>query len=217
MTQSNLLLYKDKVSTRQGAVDNLESWNWITRDMGAFDGPLGDWIDSHKRAYTEHLKGHQLVIQAGGNCGMYPVLFSQIFDQVYTFEPDPLNFYTLVQNCQCENIVKIQAALGDDHRMIGLAKGPEDNVGMHKIAEKGTIPQLCIDDFAWPACDLIQLDIETYEIYALRGAKNTIEKFKPVISVENDTDEIYSLLKSLGYTEADSSKMDTIYTYKGNQ
>jgi len=209
--QNNLSLYKAQVSLRQGVVDGLEDWNWVTADKGAFDGPLKDWIGSHKEAYTKYLKGHQLVIQAGGNCGMYPVLFSQLFDQVYTFEPDPLNFYTLVQNCQLGNIIKIQAALGNEHRMVGLAMGPTDNVGMHQIAEKGPVPQLCIDDFAWPECDLIQLDIEQYEIYALRGAQNTIQKFRPVISVENDTDDICKLLKHFEYVEAQNSKMDTIY------
>lgn len=212
--QNNLFFYQDQVSAREGVVDGLEKWNWITKDRGAFDGPLGDWIESHRDAYTKYLKGHQLVIQAGGNCGMYPMLFSQMFESVYTFEPDPLNFYTLVQNCQCDNIVKIQAALGNDHRMIGLAKGPEDNVGMHKIAEKGIIPQLCIDDFDWPACDLIQLDIEQYEIYALRGAVETIKCHRPVISVENDTDEIKGLLKQFDYVDMQSSKMDMIYVPK---
>ena len=212
--QTNLSLYKEQVSIRSGAVDGLEEWNWIVKDRGAFDGPLGDWIGSHKEAYAKYLSGHRLVIQAGGNCGMYPVLFSQLFDQVYTFEPDPLNFYTLVQNCQNDNIVKIQAALGNDHRMIGIAKGPEDNVGMHKIAEKGIVPQLCIDDFDWPACDLIQLDIEQYEIYALRGAFNTIQTHRPVISVENDTDEIKKFMNNLNYFDAQSSKMDMIYVPK---
>lgn len=209
--QSNLSLYSGQVSMRKGAVDGLEEWNWITKDKGAFDGPLEDWIQSHRQAYNKYLTGHQLVIQAGGNCGMYPTLFSQMFDTVYTFEPDPLNFYTLVQNCQKDNIVKIQAALGNDHRMIGITKGPEDNVGMHKIAEHGIVPQLCIDDFDWPACDMIQLDIEQYEIYALRGAKKTILKFRPVISVENDTDEIKAFLKQFDYVDMQSSKMDMIY------
>src|SRR5690348_7833841 len=108
-SQPNLSFYKDQTSLREGEVDKLKYWNWITRDRGAFDGPLEDWIQSHREAYTKYLTNHRLVIQAGGNCGMYPVLFSQLFEQVYTFEPDPLNFYTLVQNCQSDNIVKIQA------------------------------------------------------------------------------------------------------------
>lgn len=211
---ANLSLYKDQVSLRHGEVDGFEDWNWITRDNGAFDGPLEDWIQSHRAIYTNHLKGRQLAIQAGGNCGMYPCLFSKIFERVYTFEPDPLNFYTLVQNCQNDNIVKIQAALGNDHRMIGIALGPPDNVGMHKIAEHGIVPQLCIDDFDWPACDLIQLDIEQYEIYALRGAVETIKKFHPVIQIENDTDDIFKFLRVWGYDVIQTSKMDAVYTYR---
>lgn len=206
----NLTDYKNKVSIRKGAVDGLEEWNWITKDSGAFDGPLSDWIESHREAYTKYIRGRKVVVQAGGNCGLYPMLFSQIFEQVYCFEPDPLNFYTLVNNCQDDFIIKIQAALGDCHKMVGIIKGPEYNVGMHKIAPEGIVPQLCIDDFDWPVCDLIQLDVERYEINALRGGVKTIEKFHPVISVENVSKEIEEFLGQFGYKAAQTSKMDTI-------
>lgn len=211
---NNLLEYKNKVSIREGYVDGLGLWYWIDKDKGAFEGPMKDWVESHKEAYTKYLHGRQLVIQAGGNCGMYPVLFSQIFTHVYTFEIDPLNFYTLVNNCQNDRIVKIQAALGDSHKMIGVTKGPDYNVGMHKVSSKGNVPQLCIDDFEWPACDLIQLDVEHYEIHALRGAKVTIEKFHPVISVENVNKEIEEFLDQFDYKVAQTSKMDVIFVPK---
>jgi hypothetical protein len=41
-----------------------------------------------------------------------------------------------------------------------------------------------IDDMHLPSCDLIQLDIEGYELFALQGAQRTIEQYRPVIMIE---------------------------------
>lgn len=206
--------YEKMVEDRLHDIDGIVDWRWIAGDNGAWDGPKEDWKESHKVKYSEHVRKWDVVVQAGGNCGMYPRLFSRMFKWVYTFEPDPLNFYTLVQNCQEDNIVKIQAALGEHHAMIEVHRHSLHNVGMHQVRENASanIPQLRIDDLALHDCDLIQLDIEGYEIHALRGAEQTIAKYKPVIVVENNNPDIGAfLIDKHGYIVASTSKMDTIY------
>lgn len=205
--------YSSLVSVREVSVDGVPSWNWIAQDYGAFDGPKQDWEESHKAIYEKHVTDWDTVIQAGGNCGMYPTLFSKMFKTVYTFEPDPLNFYTLVMNCQYDNIIKMQAALGEVHDMIEVRRAAMTNVGMHTVisATNARIPQLRIDDLKLQACGLIQLDIEGYEIFALRGARETIRQFRPVIACENGNAQIAELLAEYGYQVVDRSKMDTIY------
>lgn len=205
--------YETMIEERRHDIDGVVDWRWIRGDNGAWDGPKDDWVSSHKAKYLEHVRKYDVVVQAGGNCGMYPKLFSRIFKWVYTFEPDPLNFYALVQNTQEDNIIKMQAALGDRHTMIEVHRHSLHNVGMHQVRENATanIPQLRIDDLALHDCDLIQLDIESYEIYALRGAEQTIAKFKPVIVVENNNGDIGEFLGRYGYTVASTSHMDTIY------
>lgn len=34
-----------------------------------------------------------VIIQAGGNAGYYVMQYAKIFNRVYTFEPDPINFF----------------------------------------------------------------------------------------------------------------------------
>lgn len=205
--------YASLISPRCARIDSIETWQWITTDHGAFDGPMNDWIESHKAVYLKHVTDWSVVVQAGGNCGMYPALFAHLFKTVYTFEPDPLNFYALVQNTQFDNIIKMQAALGDHHGMIEVHRQTMQNVGMHTVRKTETafIPQLCIDDLALPSCGLIQLDIEGYEIHALTGARNTIEKFKPVIACERADEKITQFLSARGYSMVGQSKMDAIY------
>ena len=204
--------FEKLLRTRYEPHDGQDKWTWIASDTGAWDGPLNDFQSSHKSKYLKHCKKFDTVVCAGGNQGMYPRSFSNIFSIVYTFEPDPLSFHCLVNNCQSENIVKIQAALGNSHDMIKVIRDPTmTNVGTHTVDNGGFIPQLKIDDFNLFSVDLIQLDIEGYEIEALRGGMTTIEKFKPLITVERTNPSIESLLFPLGYKYVDNSYADTFY------
>jgi hypothetical protein len=70
-------------------------------------------------------------------------------------------------------------------------------------------------------CDLIQLDIEGYEMFALRGAKETIKKFHPLICIEyvhfqhydTDNKEVDNFLFSNGYELVAKYVTDRIYKY----
>ena len=63
--------------------------------------------------------------------------------------------------------------------------------------------------------DLIALDVEGFEYKALLGAKETIEKFHPVIIAENaDTDEFRKLL--VGYNLVDKSVRDSIWVHQNS-
>jgi hypothetical protein len=73
-----------------------------------------------------------------------------------------------------------------------------------------------LDSLNIPACDLIQLDVERYEYNVLVGAKNTIEKYKPVISAEVHTsgkgdEELLQFLKDMNYVRVDQSHADAIF------
>lgn len=123
-------------------------------------------------------------VQAGGNVGVYPIRLAERFGAVYTFEPDPLNFLCLSRNALSDNIVKFQAALGDERGLVDLAREPH-NCGAHYVANEGIVPTLRIDDLGLKSCGLIWLDIEGYELFALRGGERTISDYRPVIAVED--------------------------------
>ncbi|MGE4259226.1 MAG: FkbM family methyltransferase [Candidatus Babeliales bacterium] len=124
-------------------------------------------------------------IQAGGNCGVFPVHLAQHFDMVYTFEPHPDNFYCLNLNTQgIDNIVKSQMALGNG-KILGMGiHHVNDNAGAHYMIPDGDVTMIAIDSLNLDNVGLIQLDIEGGELGALQGAENTIKKCWPVIMVE---------------------------------
>lgn len=135
-------------------------------------------------------RGRTAVVQAGGNLGVFPKRLAQRFETVYTFEPSADLFALMLRNAPEPNIVKFQAALGDERCLVGLsrarrdASGKPEHEGLTHIDGPGVIPTLRIDDLGLHVCDLIYLDIEGWELYALRGAADTIETCRPVVCVE---------------------------------
>lgn len=211
------MIYEQHIHKRKFDVDGVEYLTWIEHDTGAWEGPKEDWISSHKEKYTKYCKKTEVAVTAGGNMGMYPLLLSKIFTTaIYTFEPEPMNFHCLVNNCQSEKIIKIQAALGDKHQMIKMNIVDFNNCGMHRVSnETGYIPMLMLDDFQFETLDFVQLDSEGFEFNILNGAINTINKHQPVISAENGhTDQIINLMNTLGYVKVDQSVSDSIYIPK---
>lgn len=204
--------YSDLVELRTLEADGLREWTVVKEDS-AFKDIVWGWNESNKSKWLEHTPGRDVVIQAGGYNGVYPRLFSQIFGKVYTFEPHPLSFYCLVQNCQVDNIIKINGFLGDEAKMLSCSDFNPSNPGLHHNvhSDHNTVPQFRIDDFKFEKVDLIQLDVEGYETNVLRGAEKTIERCKPTISCERGGGEVIAFLSAFGYKEVDKTFDDLIY------
>ena len=177
--------------------DERSTYGW---DWSAFCGSRVGLALNHRDlssidAVLLLVPGRTAVIQAGGNLGIFPKRLAQEFRTVYTFEPAADLFALLQQNAPEMNIVKFQAALGDARGLIGLSRERRDgkqkhgkikpsHEGITHIAGSGVVPTLRIDDLALPVCDLIYLDIEGWELHAVRGARDTLARCRPVLVVE---------------------------------
>lgn len=205
--------YKNKIKFRETVIDGVCNWMWVETDDGAWRGPSREWETTHKDAYLKYCKQRRVVVQAGGNCGLYPRLFAKYFERVYTFEPDALNFHCLVNNCQLPNIIKINAALGDVNKMVNINNGNLGNVGTFTILEDqhNYIPMFTVDQLSLDACDLMQLDVEGYEDRIIRGAAQTIERFKPVVSMETVNRQSEAFLMNFGYQQVEKVGADKIF------
>lgn len=135
-----------------------------------------------------------LCVQAGANIGIFPLYLARYFERVHCYEPDPE-----AQDFFFENIL---GAAGIDFHAEGLADkfrtgflyrtrrdGRPGHLGTHHVKlidDRRALPVLLntIDALRLPACGLIYLDIEGFELFALRGAVDTIARCRPVIGVE---------------------------------
>jgi len=163
-------------------VEDIWAWKWLNK-IGHFDLPI---------QISKLVSSKDLVIQAGGNCGLYPKQYSKIFNNVVTIEPDSRNFFCLCENVKENNVVKYQKAL---------------------------IEQITIDSLNL-APSLIHLDIEGFEGFALLGAKDTITKHRPLIVLETNgsgdeygwpQEKIDELLYVWGYKIIQKWDHDTVY------
>jgi FkbM family methyltransferase len=184
-----------------------DGWYWPKTDRNCWKFML-----AHPNLPSEIstlVNDRRVVVQAGGNCGYYPKQYASLFQTVYTFEPEWLNFYCLNLNVPESNVVKNQACLGDTHSLVNLAI-KEKNRGKNFVNGVGIYPTYKIDDLNLETCNLIHLDIEGYELFALRGAAKTIKKCRPVIVIEmwdqlsnrfgeNINEQTVEFLDSLGY------------------
>ena len=62
---------------------------------------------------------------------------------------------------------------------------------------------ITIDSLQLEACDFIKIDVEGFEYFVIKGAIQTIQKYKPVIFYEENykinSQSTTELLKSIGY------------------
>lgn len=191
---------------------------------------IEDWNNIFRDAILRHVKNRGLVVQAGGWQGIYPRLLSEIFNVVYTFEPDPKNFHCLALNCATNNIFKFQAVLSDhsgietfeEVNATGQGRVKQDTDFGIKPTEQYTVPSLTLDSFNLPMLDFMMIDVENYEYNVFRGAIETIQKFHPIILHENTSgnventhaEQISTMLTDMGYEVIENFKYDIMWEWK---
>jgi len=132
-------------------------------------------------------------IPAGGqivDCGAFIGDNTQQFCQM-GFETTAIEPFFDAFVCLCYNSPKstnILAVVGDGRRftVVDEPYGPTRNHGMRyvKLDDAGQ-PSLRIDDLGLKRLDLLKIDVEGSEIYALDGAADVIRTFKPILFVES--------------------------------
>jgi FkbM family methyltransferase len=169
----------------------------------------------------EFLKPDSIVIDAGANIGTFTVLAASIAKRgkVYAFEPAASTRETIVKNTNgAENIVVVPCALGEKG---GTAEMLVHTVspGMSMLSDAGLTVQkgmrgvvaekievVALDDFVaqngLTKVDFIKMDTEGYEKQIIRGARETIRRFKPVIAASayhfaRDKEDIPKLIRDI--------------------
>lgn len=163
-----------------------KTWLWPADDVWG-------WKNLNKKPNVElpkiissKVKKKNLIIQAGGNCGLYPKYYSSIFKKVITFEPDARNFFCLNYNVPESNVYKFQCCVGDKNEPLSISESPVyQGMASLSVSGPGDIPQITIDSLHLNP-DLIHLDIEGFEGFALLGAVDTINRARPIIALETN-------------------------------
>lgn len=127
--------------------------------------------------------GVNTVVDAGANIGTLTRVFLDAGCKVHAFEPNPKAVECLRYNCPEATVY--ECGLSDRSRKMGFVDC--DNAGASFLTEKCeeflTVQTQPLDLFAISP-KLIKLDVEGFEYSAIMGARNIIERNRPVIVSE---------------------------------
>jgi FkbM family methyltransferase len=144
------------------------------------------------------------VYDVGAFQGLLTLFFAAHAKTVVCFEPNSHNRKRLIENLALNRVKNVDVrpfGVGSRHesrRMVGSplmpggasvdAKAVEEllRTGMGTVVEEIAIITLDeeIPEAKLPAPDFIKIDIEGWEIEALRGARRTLESYKPALFLE---------------------------------
>ena len=180
----------------------------------------GDFI-----AFVKLLKDGETVLDIGANIGAMSVYLAKHLphSRIIAFEPIPVNvrvFKKVIQHYKLSNVELIEKALGERDGMIEMVLPNQKHVKMHGLCHvvHESITELNDGDrFQLPMVRLdaveevqsagrisgIKIDVENYEQFVLTGAKEVIEKNRPVIYAElwenENRNQCFRFITELGY------------------
>lgn len=180
-----------------------EGWTIIKGDL------ISEWVRENKKLdHDEHLiplaclniPVGGIVIDCGGNIGSHTIAYAQKVGPtgtVIAIEAGPLAFQCLTENMKKAQgqVVLVNAAVCDEHAGRALFHTTNmENLGASGVNEFATDPDahevrtVSIDGIVEAAelerVDFIKIDIEGWELKALKGARSTLKRFRPKLLIE---------------------------------
>ena len=158
------------------------------------DTHLSRWIEQHHCLGADITKlipvvldlipEGSVVVDAGASLGDHTSAYATKAGTVHAFEPQPESFECLRQNCEdLPGVVLHNCGLSDHAASLTIKR--DENVGASHIDPKGDVPVKVITlDSLGLSPALIKWDIEGHEVLALRGARGTIMRCRPIMVIE---------------------------------
>jgi FkbM family methyltransferase len=176
----------------------------------------GEWCDEEVELLSRLLRPGDVVVDVGAHIGTHAVpLARQVgqFGMVVALEPEPQAFRLLCANAALNEMQQLRAldlAAGAAEGSAALERHDApgvNNLGAVKLnfdSDSGTLAQVIpLDGLALEGCNLIKVDVEGMEAAVLEGAASTIERYRPILYVENNrregNPELFHTLRRWGY------------------
>ena len=221
------------------------SFRKVTRNGVKYELDISDYMEwlvfygiqaEPRNALYQLLKEGDVVFDVGANIGEVTFGMSKRvgnLGMIHSFEPEPFIFSKISRNLSLNSFTNIRlnnVALGDIEQELFLKAQVENNRGGTRIytnSKEGKKVKVTTLDFYvqqndLKKLDLIKIDVEGFELKALQGAQEVLQKFKPLLFIEvNDnnlkeqSDSAQSLIEFLfkmGYTKIEHSENKTIIT-----
>jgi FkbM family methyltransferase len=176
----------------------------------------GEFSELEVKLFEQICKDKDIVFEVGANIGTHTVNLSRLVGNgfVFAFEPQRMVFQNLCANLalnSISNVFAFQEAVSNENGRILIPEcdfSKNNNFGGINIENTkiGTpVNKIKLDNFIDKInrLKLLKIDVEGMEIGVIKGGKKLINKFRPIIYVENDrqqhSKDLIELLWSLDY------------------
>ena len=172
---------------------------WMSNPKGGeiVDG-RGTYQIKKFREAMKWVKNFRTALDIGAHCGLWTMQIAKQFKAVHSFEPVAAHRECFEANLFGDSpvlpaeIILHACAIGEKPGSVSMKTAPTSSgdtmVAGHTMLSHvegdGLIPLERIDDFKFIDVDFMKLDLEGYELFALRGAIETLKKFHPCVIVE---------------------------------
>lgn len=209
---------------RYGPMMYLSNDKWIGKSFHLY----GEAFESEIQLISYFVKPGDVVIDGGANMGAITIPLGHMVGptgHVYAFEPQEFVRYILSGNVALNNFYHVtiyDRPLGsqDGKILYCIGKGLKNDDGINFYDELDqhiggidlteeprfdtdvALKTMTIDSMNLSRLDFMKLDVEGSEVAALKGAKETIERFRPVMFLESlpwDAPKIIEYIRSIGY------------------
>lgn len=169
-------------------ITTLPNGQWVI----THDTHLSKWAVEHGSIITDpnlfrflkpFMERVEVVWDIGANIGDHTRQYLDWGKRVVAVEPNPLAFQCLAHNCPEATVIH-RAASNTSGEALRFAR--LDNVGASRINPEGDIlvESAIMDELELEAPQFIKIDVEGWELFALKGMENTIFEHRPAIFCE---------------------------------
>jgi FkbM family methyltransferase len=187
------------IDGRHGRLTFFEDDEFVGRSLALY----GEYSEEECVVFQKCLRPGQTVVEVGANIGAHTVPIAKIVGEtgrVLAFEPCAEIAKLLSANLEQNHVLSwchvLVMAAGDTQRRVYVPRLGElghKNFGRIEIpnetASLNSTPMETIDSFDLDALHFLKIDAEGSELAIIRGARETIERHRPIIYCENDREE----------------------------
>jgi len=167
----------------------------------------------------------RLMLDCGSFVGWCARFWSDTADNVIAWEPNPVSRRCVEKNCGSIDNIKINNEALSAYNQTGyLGFNVSHHYGNCTLKSEGFPVQLrALDSYDLQHVDFIKIDVEGAEFELLQGARQTIQRCRPVIQIEinemchhhgHKEEDVHDKLKQMGMTqEFNDNQWDYLYRF----
>jgi len=185
--------------------EHLQDW-MLKMHQKAPGGRLGYQLHKYEKAKS-FVKQFKTAVDIGGHVGLWSWPMAHDFEKVIAFEPVAAHRECWEQNMSgMDNAEVYPFAVGEQHGEAVVRQRTPDSSGdtgveLNPTDEEERVQMISLDDMNLESVDFIKLDCEGFEVFALKGAKETILRCRPVICVEQKPETGMEAKYGIGTTD----------------